>query len=263
MIRMDRRVPVHQEGHHNHERWLLTYADMITLLTAFFLMLYSMSVMNKNKFQEVAASVRSEFGGSQAKGKNAGGGTGKILDDPSFVKYENALADLRKYVEQNRLGKSVSVSSDQRGVVITLLSDGTLFKSGQAVLMSRSIPLLQHVAKVLSPLPNDVLVEGHTDNKPIHTAQFPSNWNLSTSRAVSVLRFFTDKSDLQRNRFSAAGYADTRPLVPNDTPQDRAKNRRVDIVILKTRMQQQADLLRQAEINRVVVNNAGTSATNN
>ncbi len=259
MIRMVRRMPHQPEGHHNHERWLLTYADMITLLAAFFLMLYSMSVMSKGKFQQVAASMRSEFGENK-KHSGSGSGSNGVLSDPAYLQYQNALQDLAKYVEQHHLGGDVKVSSDERGVVITLLSDGVLFKSGHAHLRTASLPLLRRIAKVLQPLPNNVLIEGHTDNQPIHTARFPSNWDLSTARAVSVLRYFTGNEGLPDHRFSAAGYADTRPLVPNDTLQHRAENRRVAVVILKTRLQRQADLERQNEIQRVETGNAAAGA---
>ncbi len=249
---MIRRMQPAQDGHGNLDRWLLTYADMITLLTAFFLMLYSMSVMSKGKFQQVAAAVRTEFGGKNGKtGASNGSGYNGVLPDPAYVEYQVAMANLAKYVEQHHLGGKVKISSDERGEVITLLSDGVLFKSGQAHLQPAAVPLLMRVASVLKPLPNNVLIEGHTDNKPIHTVLFPSNWELSASRAAAVLRELVYSAGLTPSRFSAAGYADTRPVGPNDTPHERAQNRRVDIVILKTRLQKQADLLRQAELQRV------------
>lgn len=247
----------HAEAHDNLERWLLTYADMITLLTAFFLMMYSMSVVSKGKFNQMATSVRGGFTGSADGGQSIllGGGahsaTMGVSQNTQEAHYENAMSDLNKYVEQHKLDGKVSIRSDQRGVIITLLSDKMLFKQGMAELSGSSGLVLDKVAKILKSAPNDIQIEGHTCNLPISNAQFPSNWELSTARAGVVLRYFTKHFGLPDKRFNASGYSDTRPLFPNTSESRRQKNRRVDIVLLKTEKQREAELQRQSEIQRI------------
>ena len=245
------------DSHQNLDRWLLTYADMITLLTAFFLMLYSMSVMSRGKFSALATSVRSGFGSVTPGGTGIlkDGSVGRAsgnLSGAEYRKYQDAMADLQRFVEQQGKSKIVRVRSDARGVTISLLSDGLLFERGSAALKTESGALLDHVAQLLRTMPNDIQVEGHTCDLPIHTVAFPSNWELSTARAGAILRYFTtDTNALPSQRFTCAGYADTRPLADNDTEEHRAQNRRVDIVLLKTDAQRDAEALRRQEIRRI------------
>lgn len=162
------------------------------------------------------------------------------------------MADLRKFVEQQGKSKEVRVRADARGVTISLLSDGLLFERGSATLKAESDTLLGHVAQILKTMPNDIQVEGHTCDLPIHTVEFPSNWELSTARAGAILRHFTEGTNaLASQRFTCAGYADTRPLGNNDTEEHRAQNRRVDIVLLKTDAQRDAEAMRRQEIRRI------------
>ncbi|HZO91286.1 MAG TPA: OmpA family protein [Chthonomonadaceae bacterium] len=256
------RTNQHAERPENLERWLLTYADMITLLTAFFLMLYSMSVMSRGKFTQLATSVRSGFGGAVYGGASMLNGGGAhtlrsgILPDSQQQSYQEAMGNLRRYVEQHHLNGKVSTREDRRGVIISLVSDGMLFARGQAELGPGSVEVLSRVARILRSVPNDVAIEGHTCDLPIRTAQFPSNWELSTARAGTVLRYLTEKERLPSGRFMAAGYAETRPLAPNSSEANRARNRRVDIVILRTDAQREADLQRRAELRRIAVDEA-------
>lgn len=267
----------HSGDHENHERWLLTYADMITLLVAFFIMLYAMSVMNVTKFHELAISVRSGFGGIRPSApsiltgqgddsrmisltpspspdapnqeaivpnlrKEAGmggadiqqSGPQKALSSEDMA-LARALADIESEIVKNHLEGELDVHQDERGIVITVLTDQFLFDKGQADLRPKFLWILDLVAKEIKKVPNAVRIEGHTDDLPIHTARFPSNWELSTARATNVLRYFLDHDGLPPNRLSAAGYADTRPIMPDDTEAHRARNRRVDIVILRMR----------------------------
>ncbi len=146
----------------------------------------------------------------------------------------------------------MQMRADSRGVVISLLSDGMLFARGSANLQAESNGLLDHVAQILRTAPNNVQVEGHTCDLPIHSAAFPSNWELSTARAGAILRHFTEGAEaLNPQRFTCAGYADTRPIAANDTEEHRARNRRVEIVLLKTDAQRDADALRRQEIRRI------------
>ena len=215
--------------HENVDRWLLTYADMITLLVALFIMLYSMSAVNQEKFGALAQSMRREF---QALPERDGGkiiGTGQLVDP-----LEQQASQLQRFLQQTGLQSQVRVRHEERGLVISLLSDGTLFDLGSADLKPSAKQVLDRVAQVLHAVPNPVLIEGHTDNLPIRTAQYPSNWELSAARAARVLRYLVQKGGIPAHRLIAVGYADTRPLVPNNSPSNRAQNRRVDIAILKT-----------------------------
>ncbi len=247
------------EGEHeNAERWLLTYADMITLLVAFFIMLYSMSVMNQAKFQQLAISVRSGFGESSMNGVptifSRGGGlnaTPSIMNSSKpgqissedFIKnaksqqdangLDKAYETVKAYIQKNHLQGMMQVSRSERGVVVTVMTDKMLFARGQADLRPEEMGLLATVAKITQTVPlNPVRVEGHTDNLPIHTERFPSNWELSTTRATTVLRYF-ESQGVAPGRLEASGCADQRPLAPNDTEADRARNRRVEIVLLR------------------------------
>jgi chemotaxis protein MotB len=251
------------ETTHNQDRWLLTYADMITLLTAFFLMLYSMSVMSKGKFSQLAVSVRSSFSGAPGTGNRDSDPNPSInqlgLPTADYQNYGQAVLDLRHYVEQTTQPGSVATRSDERGVVISLVADKMLFERGSAEIRAQSAPILERVAQVLRTNSNRVMIEGHTCDLPIHTAQFPSNWELSTARAAMLLRYFTERQGLPAARFTAAGYADTRPVAPNTSDANRARNRRVDIVILKTDARREVDLALRAEIRRITVDGAAAA----
>jgi chemotaxis protein MotB len=261
----------HSGEHENHERWLLTYADMITLLVAFFIMLYAMSVMNITKFQQLAVSVRSGFGGSMINGSasilhTGGGMTGKpsIVSngqnknhdsqnnssdpsgaDVSFPVPSRAFAArqegkrlsdvykiLKKYIKTKGLESKVMIVNSERGIVITLLTDKMLFDSGEADLRPEEMPLLNTISDVLrTKIDNPIHIEGHTDNLPIHTERYPSNWELSVIRATNVLRYL-ESQKVPADRLEASGYADQRPVVPNTDDDARRRNRRVEIVIV-------------------------------
>ena len=265
IVNMITRSKNHTIGHENTERWLLTYADMITLLTAFFLMLYSMSVMSKGKFTQMAISVRSGFGGVKV------GGTGILPGRPTgqaegirpsdYHQFSAAMVELHDYVEQHHLRGKVRTRSDERGLIVSLLADDLLFAPGRAELQAGNSRVLTQVAKMILASPNQVQIEGHTDDLPIHTGQFPSNWELSTARAGTLLRYFTANTGLAARRFIASGYADTRPLVPNTSAANRAQNRRVDIILLKTDAQRELELRREAEVRRILAVKAPSGST--
>lgn len=215
--------------HENVDRWLLTYADMITLLVALFIMLYSMSAVNQEKFGALAQSMRREF---EALPEHNGGkvvGAGSMVDP---IEQQTSL--LQRFLRERGLQSQVRVRHEERGVVISLLSDGALFDLGSAELKPSARQVLDQIAMVLRAVPNPVLIEGHTDNLPIRTTQYPSNWELSAARAARVLRYLVQKGGIPADRLTAVGYADTRPLVPNNSAANRAQNRRVDVAILKT-----------------------------
>lgn len=234
-----RRRKGHSE-HENHERWLLTYADMITLLMAFFIMMYSMSVLNLAKFREAAISIRTGFGGEVAgQGKAPFGSSGKLGAKPSLEMGDTAgvswsvIKPLMTYINNEYKDKSVQMGEDNRGLVITLRSDQMLFEPGGSEINAAAYPVLDKVAEALKMVPNLVQIEGHTCDLATHNGKYNSNWELSTARATMVLRYMVEKQHLPANRFSAAGYGSVRPVVPNDTDAGRRRNRRVEIVILR------------------------------
>jgi chemotaxis protein MotB len=177
--------------------------------------------------------------------KEAGPGGGSAVDTSSDKKdkklsaddiaLQKMLAAIQAAIVQNHLSGDIQAKNDERGIVITLLTDKFLFDKGMADLRPQSLWILDFVGKEINVVPNAVRVEGHTDNLPIHTAQFRSNWELSTTRATNVLEYLLGHDGIAARRLSAAGYADTRPVMPNDNEPDRARNRRVDIVILRRR----------------------------
>lgn len=132
------------------------------------------------------------------------------------------------------LTETIGFRREERGLVVTIVTDQVLFAEGRADVQPDGVRILDVVAGALLDIPNKVAIEGHTDSRPISTARFPSNWELSTNRATSVLRYFTEQREFPRDRLSAAGYADTRPLSDTDDPASLAKNRRVEIVVLST-----------------------------
>lgn len=228
-----------KEDHESEERWLITYADMITLLMAFFLMMYSMSVLNVAKFRDLAVSVRSEFGtAAMTGGLGVMPGSGTDSDRPTIAPQGGkmdlvlAMGKMQEFIEEQGLQGEVEATIDERGLVFTILTDKALFARGQARLTEDTKRVVAEIGKLILGMPNPVVVEGHTCDLPIRTAAFPSNWELSTARATNVLRYLGEKAGIEKGRLSASGYADSRPKAPNTAEENRAKNRRVEIVVV-------------------------------
>jgi chemotaxis protein MotB len=256
----------------NEERWLLTYADMLTLMFALFMVLFSISSVNISKFKTLQESLKSAFSGSILSGGKAIMQSGSestskhtpatapvpaiipitpnvpTLKDTNAQQIGNAMVSasgtaaeqksfealkrrLDAYAHSHGFGQSVVSNITRQGLVVRVLTDNLLFTSGSATLQSKGDPLLDEVAHLLNvDRKNPITVEGFTDNVPIHTAQFPTNWQLSASRAVNVLLYLTTHG-VDRGRLNAAGYADLHPIAANTTATGRARNRRVDIVL--------------------------------
>lgn len=236
-----------EEEHENLERWLVSYADFITLLFAFFVVMYAISSVNEGKYRVLSDSLVNAFRNVEVVS------SGQIVDmqtrssivpkppnpgkDPKVEEQRRQTRDKMKNIAQDifqvlaplvQQGK-VRVVETTRGVTIEI-SDSILFAPGQAQLESTSSKALRMVAEVLAPTDFPVTIEGHTDNVPINTAQFPSNWELSAVRATTVLRLFAD-AGVVPSRLTAIGYGDTRPVESNQTAENRARNRRVSILI--------------------------------
>jgi chemotaxis protein MotB len=232
----------HEEEESGGERWLITYADLITLLLAFFILMYTMSKQDNKKYQEVAAHLKAIFSGSTAV-LATGNVAGKVPIELSFKGGAENVAALKEQLEKElrEIGdkgagdtlQKISLISDERGLVVRAM-EKAFFDTGKADLTSRARSALDGIAPVLKNMPNHVRVEGHTDNVPINTVEFRSNWELSVRRATEVVRCLIEQHGFPPDRISASGYAEYRPIASNDAPEDRAKNRRIEIVIIKT-----------------------------
>lgn len=238
----------------NHERWLVSYADFITLLFATFVALYAMSKSDSQKAKAAAESMRFYFGYAeklmipqealdfrQIPAEKASSARPrkdqKTNRSAKSEDFERVKGEIESFLLSKGLMGKVQVEVDARGLVISLKEAG-FFASGRADVEEEALGLLQEVAGHLREYNNPVRVEGHTDDLPIRSRDFPSNWELSTARATRVLRFLVERYGLDARRASALGFAQYRPLGPNDTPAGRARNRRVDIVFLSEEAQQ-------------------------
>lgn len=253
--------PDHFGEHAKQEvRWLLPYADMITLLFALFIVMYALSSVNNAKMEAVQQSVRKAFNGSKAtpgqtdspeKSQTPQNASEHLLNSGmSLMQLQRAVQNAKerkaederlrrlqeridRYTRTHGLQNKVSTRIDERGLVIRLISDKVLFDNGQATIRPAARPVLQNIASVLRSERNHVRVEGHTDNVPIHTAMFATNWELSAVRATSVVRLLAAYG-LNQSRLSATGYGSKRPLAANTTDSGRQSNRRVEIVVLRS-----------------------------
>ncbi|HEV3322015.1 MAG TPA: OmpA family protein [Solirubrobacteraceae bacterium] len=274
----------HGAEHDNDERWLLTYADMITLLMALFMVLFSISSVNISKYRTLQMALKAAFsgdilpGGKSIEQPGASANSSRApttIDTPAIVRlvpnvtselehvsggqsgsaqasaqsaassaasvqvsaaqqeqasFEALQRELNAYAAKHGFAKSVHVAIEQRGLAIRVLTDSLLFSSGSATLESQGAPLLTEIAALLNvDHVHPIAVEGNTDNVPI-SGTFPSNWELSTARASSVVRFLIAKG-VDSQRLSAVGYAEQHPIATNATPAGRALNRRVEIVL--------------------------------
>jgi chemotaxis protein MotB len=266
-----------EEEHENHERWLVSYADMMTLLMCLFIVLFAMSQVDSKKFAALASGLAESFGTPIAALTDSGASSDAgILDAlPAPVNVENAapasqvpaqsqvdaaaaeaaaqhaarvqveaksaydeLAAIRDQIDAALTAAGYAGAAqyqiDERGLVVHVVSDGVLYDAESAALRPDGVRVLNAVAPTLVPLPNKVRIEGHTNSVPVSTGgPYPSNWELSTDRATTVVRYLIGRG-VAATRMSATGYADTQPLVPDTDPAALSVNRRVDIVVLST-----------------------------
>jgi chemotaxis protein MotB len=214
-------------------RWLLTYADMITLLLALFIILFAISNISAVKFNRLARTIAGGFSNtSPANNPPSGGTPGEHRGAADEANMGAVKAQLDKYIAEQKLQSKVQTRIDKQGLVITLLSDKAYYDSGSADLRPETKQLLDVVAGQLRGVRNAVRVEGSTDNVPIATYAYPTNWELSAARATGVTRYLVEHDKIVPTRISFAGYGQFHPKLPNDTDAHRQQNRRVDIVIL-------------------------------
>ena len=221
------------EDDENLERWLLTYADLITLLLAFFVVLYSISRIDAGKFNRVTDALTTAF-----RAQPGAAGLSKDISSELLINKQLKRGNLGvlknqidKISQQIDLGTQLKAELQPRGLVIRI-SESAIFDLGKAELKPQAKKILDLISIQLLKIPNHVRVEGHTDNLPINNDRFKSNWELSTSRATECLRYLIEKHGFPPDRIAALGYAEFRPIAPNTTAEGRAKNRRVDIVVL-------------------------------
>lgn len=223
-------------GHANSERWLLTYADLITLLVAFFVIMYGMSATDSKKFNQLVGSMQKAFNvdvlqGQSDAGLNEFGGPNLIpMSAKERSDFQFITKELETFSESAGIGEELQVSVNKEGIIISL-SGNLLFNSGRTQLRMESRDILDKVIQIVSGMPNQVRVEGHTDDIPTNSTLYPTNWELSSARALMVVRYMTDFGGLDPARLSAVGYGEFRPIASNLTPEGRGRNRRVDILI--------------------------------
>ncbi len=213
--------------------WMITYSDMITLVLAFFVLLFSFAVIDEARFNELLSSLRVTFLGSE--GILRGSTDPAELPDSFFDResMEDSLATvekIRSFIDEKGLVGTMDLMIDERGIVLEI-SDALFFDPGKAELKKDAQEILAYVAELLSSIDKKVIVEGHTDNVPINTLLFPSNWELSVARAVVVVRYLVEIKQLKPSRFAAMGYGEFHPVASNLTYEGRARNRRVNIII--------------------------------
>lgn len=255
---MARRGKKHEE-HVNHERWLITYADLITLLLVFFIIMYAMSKIDTAKYQILAQALNFQFTKADTVMPNGKGVSGQMTpkqgdsdskekdytkqnvadkkEENDKDKKEKELQDLLKkitaYIQDQNLQTQVSASDTERGVAITL-NELFLFDLGKADLKPASLPILQKLSSLFPTLNSTISIEGHTDNLPLSPGNpLKDNWGLSSARALSVLHYFKYTAGLDDRKFLSTAHADTRPVANNDTEDNRSKNRRVEIIVLR------------------------------
>jgi chemotaxis protein MotB len=219
-----------EEEHENVERWMVSYADFVTLLFCFFTAMYAISNVDTSKLGKFVDSMRSAFNVEEKRGNAISVIEGVQIFIPADVDVESNVKDILGILVTDSKG-AIDVKRDERGVVITV-ADKYFFESGLADLKENSRDVLDKIASALLKHPNMIRIEGHTDNIPIKNLTFPSNWELSASRAINVVKYFIDNHNIKPERISAIGYAENKPVATNDAPEGRAKNRRVDIVLL-------------------------------
>jgi len=239
-----------EEGKKGLDEWMGTYGDMMTLLLCFFVLLFAMSTIDAAKFQQIAASFSSAnritimesastsileaLGNGIVEMPMVQGDAEEENEEKDKAKEElvKMASDFKTYFAENNLQEKIEVEQNEQYITLNF-KDGILFDSGKADLKTEALGALNIVAGELSKYPeNNVKIEGHADNKPINTPRYPNNWYLSAARAISVAMYFTDTKGFSPERISAEGYGEFRPKVPNDTPENRSINRRVEIKIL-------------------------------
>lgn len=248
---MSRRKKHHGEHHEEHmdESWLIPYADILTLLLALFIVLFAVAQVDQKKFEKMAYAFNAAFSGSPSVFDNnraitpetdaplPNQSTTENSAEQAQMKETVQLLEIKKqidrYIQDNNLSGDLNTMLTEDGLMIRI-KDSALFTSGSAELRPESLRLGEEIGKLLVSLSQKIVISGHTDNVPINTRMFPSNWELSATRSINFMKFLLAKeSALRPEKFSAIGYGEYRAIEPNDTIDGRAKNRRVEVLIMR------------------------------
>ena len=215
--------PFQESG--DKDRYLITYADLITLLLGLFIILYAISNIDSSKYKSVVAAFDNYFGNDRL--------ITTIPDKKAVPTPKDKLSEeLSKLIVQNDYSNSIQLEENERGITLHIL-EKILFPPGSADLNGMSKIVLKKIADVIRNLPNDIRIEGFTDNTPISNSKYPSNWHLSSARALNTAWYLIQDEGISPDKVSIVGNGENQPIAPNDSPETRARNRRVDIVILK------------------------------
>jgi chemotaxis protein MotB len=251
---MQRRRP--RDSHENHERWLVSYADFITLLFAFFVVMFASSQTDKAKARQISEAVEKALengksvgvppsvakilggtvddkgqGNAQMKGPGGAQRAAKEAPPDDVVELTPSLKVLNEECKKEIQDGKIEISMEPRGLVVSL-KQTAFFPSGTDLIDPNTMPVIGKLADALNAVSNPLRIEGHTDSVPIHTSRFRSNWELSAARAISMMELLASQFNVDRSRIGIVGFADNAPQASNDTPEGRARNRRVDIVIM-------------------------------
>lgn len=237
------------EEHENHERWLVSYADFITLLFAFFVVMYSVSSVNEGKYRTVSDSIKAALNPINSVPSSRlpfaiGAAKPATITTDMASANDPVIRRMRELMTRITPNLTADVSEIKivesgHGTIMISLPESILFQSGEARVRSEALPFLKALSEILIEMDRHIRILGHTDNVPIRTAQFPSNWELSAGRAVMVVRIFTELYGVPISHLSATGLADAKPIASNDTPEGRMKNRRVEIIVLEKTMNEE------------------------
>lgn len=244
---MDDDFNVDSDEESGGNEWLATYGDLVTLLLCFFVLLFASSSLDAKKFKAAAASLNVAFDGGSALGMNQGGDSVVDLSElplndtlENKAKEEETMDEIynevQKIINSEGLDSEIAVKKSERGVLL-IFTDDFLFDKGQAVVKTDVKKTLYSLGNILKKYNKNIRIEGHTDNIPIKNNYFDSNWELSTSRAISVVKYYTEELSanerISPNVFEVAGLGEYSPVAPNDTDENRQKNRRIEVIILK------------------------------
>ena len=240
---MSRKKKRHED--HMDETWLIPYADMLTLLLALFIVLFAISQVDQIKFYELKRSFESAFSGGTGIMNSSSNTTDSeenslepdpvsdfLLEDERLQQYKKMLDE---YFQEQGMAHSVTNVVTEKGLQVSI-QEMALFDSGKAFLRPEAFKVIDTLGVVLEDMDNYVEVSGHTDNLPIHTPEFPSNWELSVARSLNVMKYMLRNEKLNPEKFSVVGYGEYRPIRSNDTEEGRAANRRVEVLILRMYM---------------------------
>jgi chemotaxis protein MotB len=277
--RRHKKHPPHEE-HENHERWLVSYADMMTLLMVLFIVLFAISQVDSEKFVKLKSGLAAGFGAESVALEGRGTKLQEGSEDPQpfdpgskvgvpvdgeaaaaqdkelqeavakadrarqsqmaqhaeaeVEKLEQLRAQLTAELAAKGLADNVRFTIDERGLVVTIVTSAVIFPGDSAALLDGGRKVLDSIGPTVAALPNRIQVDGHTNQLPVQTQNYPSGWELSSARASSVVRYLIEHYHLPEARMSAAGYADTRPLYPATDPRSVTMNRRVEVVVLSS-----------------------------